>query len=107
LRRQQSAARAAIGVIELYHFDDASGKEIVKLNAVANWSRDDLWKYIRQHRIPFNPLHDLGYRSIGCIPCTRRALADPDERAGRWSGFKKVECGIHTFMSRRTGDHPA
>jgi len=104
LRRQQSVTRAAIGVVELYHFDDTSGKEIVKLNPVANWSRDDLWKYIQQHRIPYNPLHDQGYRSIGCIPCTRRAAGDPDERAGRWSGFKKAECGIHTFMSRNNGE---
>lgn len=100
LRRQQSATRAEIGLIELYRFDEASAKEIVKLNPVANWSRDELWNYIRQRRIPYNPLHDRGYRSIGCVPCTRRASADPDERAGRWSGFKKAECGIHTFMSR-------
>lgn len=101
LRRQQSDTRAAIGIIEVYVFDEASGREIVKLNPMANWSRDDVWKYIHDHKIPYNPLHDQGYRSIGCWPCTRRTANGENERAGRWIGFKKVECGIHTFMPKK------
>ena len=101
LRRQQSQARAEVGVIELYHVDETSGTDIVKLNPMANWPREAIWKYIADHKIPYNPLHDQGYRSIGCLPCTRKVADGEDERAGRWTGFKKVECGIHTFMSKK------
>lgn len=99
LRRQQSDTRSKIGIVELYVFDATIGRDIVKLNPMANWKREDVWTYIRQHKIPFNPLHDAGYRSIGCWPCTRKTATGDDERAGRWTGFNKVECGIHTFMS--------
>jgi phosphoadenosine phosphosulfate reductase len=101
LRRQQSDTRAGIGVIELYAFDEASGRDIVKLNPMANWSRDAVWQYLRDHRIPYNPLHDRGYHSIGCQPCTRLTANGLGERAGRWTGFDKVECGIHTFMPKK------
>lgn len=101
LRRQQSDTRSSIGVIELYNFDETSGKDIAKLNPMANWSREAVWNYIKQHKIPYNPLQDQGYRSIGCLPCTRKTASGEDERAGRWIGFKKVECGIHTFMSKK------
>lgn len=101
LRRQQSDTRADIGVVELYSFDEENNHDIVKLNPVANWSKEDVWKYIRQHKIPYNPLHDQGYRSIGCQPCTQKTASGDNERAGRWTGFKKVECGIHTFMSKK------
>ncbi len=100
LRRQQSDTRASIGIIELYHLDQAANRDIVKLNPMANWSRDDVWNYIRDHKIPYNPLHDAGYRSIGCQPCTHKTSGD-NERAGRWIGFNKVECGIHTFLSKK------
>jgi phosphoadenosine phosphosulfate reductase len=101
LRRHQSQSRAGIGVIELYGLDGPSGAEIVKLNPMANWPREAVWQYIRQHHIPYNPLHDQGYGSIGCMTCTRQTGRGEEERAGRWTGFKKVECGIHTFMSRK------
>lgn len=101
LRRQQSDTRAGIGIVELYTFDEASGRELVKLNPMANWSRESVWAYLQEHRIPYNPLHDRGYRSIGCWPCTRISAAGEDERAGRWTGFQKVECGIHTFMPKK------
>lgn len=101
LRRQQSATRADIGIIEVYVFDETSGREIVKLNPMANWSRDAIWKYIKDHKIPYNPLHDRGYHSIGCQPCTRLTANGEGERAGRWTGFNKVECGIHTFMPKK------
>jgi phosphoadenosine phosphosulfate reductase len=101
LRRQQSDTRSEIGIIELYTLDQAAKRDIVKLNPMAEWSRDAVWKYIHDHKIPFNPLHDLGYRSIGCRPCTHKTGSGDDERAGRWTGFNKVECGIHTFMSKK------
>jgi phosphoadenosine phosphosulfate reductase len=101
LRRHQSNARARIGVIELYNLDASTGADIVKVNPMANWSRDAIWRYIRQHQIPYNPLHDQGYQSIGCMTCTRRTARGENERAGRWTGFNKVECGIHTFLSRK------
>ncbi len=101
LRREQSHTRAAIGILEVYVFDEASGREIVKLNPMANWTRDAVWNYIREHRIPYNPLHDRGFRSIGCSPCTRITANGEGERAGRWTGFNKVECGIHTFMPKK------
>lgn len=102
LRRHQTPARASIGLIELYHFNEASGKDLVKLNPVANWSSDAVWTYIRDNKIPYNPLQDRGYRSIGCSPCTHRTAANENERTGRWTDFKKVECGIHTFLAPRT-----
>lgn len=101
LRREQSATRAAIGFVESYLFDESTGRQIVKLNPMAGWSREEVWDYLRRHRIPYNPLQDRGYRSIGCWPCTRTIAAGEDDRAGRWTGFDKVECGIHTFMARR------
>jgi phosphoadenosine phosphosulfate reductase len=101
LRRQQSQSRADIGMIELYVFDESAGRDIVKLNPMAEWKREDIWKYIQDQRIPYNPLHDQGYRSIGCAPCTRKTGSAEAERAGRWTGFNKVECGIHTFLSKK------
>jgi phosphoadenosine phosphosulfate reductase len=101
LRRQQSETRAGIGLIEIYAFDPAGGRDIIKLNPLANWTREAVWAHLREHRIPYNPLHDQGYRSIGCWPCTHKAANGEPERAGRWLGFNKVECGIHTFMARK------
>jgi len=99
LRREQSDTRSSIGIIELYAFDE--GRDIVKLNPMANWSRDAVWNYLRDFKIPYNPLHDQGYRSIGCGPCTVKDAGGENERAGRWIGFNKVECGIHTFMPKK------
>ena len=99
--REQAETRANIGIVEVYHFDEATGRDIVKLNPMAHWSREDVWDYIRDHRIPYNPLQDQGYRSIGCRPCTARAGEGDGERAGRWTGFSKVECGIHTFLAKK------
>jgi phosphoadenosine phosphosulfate reductase len=98
LRRDQSNARSGTQVLELYEFDRIREKQILKINPLAAWSRDDVWRYIRKHGIPYNPLHDRGFRSIGCKPCTRAVVSGQDERAGRWIGFEKTECGIHTFM---------
>jgi phosphoadenosine phosphosulfate reductase len=101
LRREQSDSRADTAILEVYVFDETSGREIVKLNPMAGWSREAIWKYIRDHKIPYNPLHDQGFRSIGCQPCTRKTDQGDNERAGRWTGFNKVECGIHTFMPKK------
>lgn len=101
LRRQQSQTRSSIGIVEMYTVDEASKRDIVKLNPMANWSRDAVWQYLREHRIPYNPLHDQGYHSIGCHTCTRKTGNGEGERAGRWTGFNKVECGIHTFMPKK------
>lgn len=70
--------------------------QLVKISPLANWSKSDVWSLISTEKIPYNPLHDQGYPSIGCWPCTRAVLAGEDERAGRWSGFQKTECGLHT-----------
>jgi phosphoadenosine phosphosulfate reductase len=101
LRRDQSDTRSGIGLVELYTADEASHRDVVKLNPMAHWTREAVWNYLRQNQIPYNPLHDQGYRSIGCMPCTRRTGNGEDERAGRWTGFNKVECGIHTFMPKK------
>ena len=98
LRRQQSDTRQRTQIVELYHFDVLRDRYILKLNPMANWSREAVWEYLAANKIPYNPLHDRGYRSIGCWPCTRAAGGGVDERAGRWTGFDKSECGIHTFL---------
>jgi phosphoadenosine phosphosulfate reductase len=98
LRRQQSDTREKTRILELYHFDVLNDRYILKLNPMAPWSREQVWAYIKQHGIPYNPLHDRGYRSVGCWPCTRPTDAGENERAGRWTGFDKAECGIHTFL---------
>jgi phosphoadenosine phosphosulfate reductase len=97
LRRDQSPSRAGIGVLERYVHED--GSPLVKVNPLARWTRDDTWRYVLAHEVPYNPLLDAGYKSIGCWPCTQPA--DGDERAGRWVGTAKTECGIHTFLERR------
>lgn len=102
LRREQSPTRAQIGIIELFALGESGSRDLVKLNPMACWTREAIWNYIHQHEIPYNPLHDRGYRSIGCWPCTQGAGAGANERAGRWTGFNKTECGIHTFLSKRT-----
>jgi phosphoadenosine phosphosulfate reductase len=101
LRRQQSESRENVQIVEVYAFDPAAGRDIVKLNPMARWSKEEVWGYIKKHGIPYNPLHDQGYRSIGCQPCTRKSDSGGNERAGRWTGFNKTECGIHTFMAKK------
>jgi 3'-phosphoadenosine 5'-phosphosulfate sulfotransferase (PAPS reductase)/FAD synthetase len=64
------------------------------VNPIANWTQRDVWTYLKENGIPHNPLYDLGFASIGCAPCTRVIFAGEDERAGRWSGTGKIECGI-------------
>lgn len=90
VRRSQSETRRGVRVVEW----DVR-REKVKINPLARWSREEVWNFIREHDIPYNPLHDVGYPSVGCVPCTRAVAEGESERAGRWSGFEKTECGIH------------
>jgi phosphoadenosine phosphosulfate reductase len=99
LRRDQSATRAGIQLLERYDHED--GSPLVKVNPLAAWTRNDTWKYVLANDVPYNPLLDQGYKSIGCWPCTRPVAAGGDERSGRWAGQGKTECGIHTFMIRK------
>ena len=69
--------------------------EVTKLNPLADWTLSDVQDYLREHGVPYNPLFDEGYPSIGCAPCTRAVAEGEDPRAGRWSGFEKRECGLH------------
>ncbi len=98
LRRQQSETREATQILEVYKFDVLRDRKVVKLNPMADWTREAVWEAIRARRIPYNPLTDQGYRSIGCHPCTTAVSGEAHERAGRWTGFDKAECGIHTFL---------
>ena len=90
IRRDQTKARATAGVIER---DQKFG--LIKINPLARWSSIDVWNYIAKHDIPFNPLHESGYASIGCTPCTTAVRIGEDSRAGRWRGSSKTECGLH------------
>jgi phosphoadenosine phosphosulfate reductase len=98
VRRQQSETRQQTRLLELYLFDPISERHILKLNPMVAWSREAVWTYLKERGIPYNPLHDRGYRSIGCAPCTQPLSDGENERAGRWTGFEKTECGIHTFL---------
>jgi len=91
-RRAQSVTRAALDVQE----DDAA-HSMVKFNPLADWSEADVWQYLRDHDVPYNALHDQGYPSIGCAPCTRAIEPGEDVRAGRWwwENPDSKECGLH------------
>ncbi len=91
IRRDQSSDRAGAQIVG---WDKKFG--LVKISPLANWTKKDVWKLITDHKIPYNPLHDQGYTSIGCWPCTRAVAFGEDERAGRWSGTAKTECGLHS-----------
>jgi len=92
LRREHSAARSGLPARE---HDQVHGLE--KFNPLAAWSEEEVWSYLRRFEVPYNPLHDQGYRSIGCAPCTRPVVAGEDVRAGRWwwEAASKKECGLH------------
>jgi phosphoadenosine phosphosulfate reductase len=99
LRRDQSNPRSNIGILERYDHED--GTPYVKVNPFCNWTRNQTWAYVVKNDVPYNELLDRGYKSIGCWPCTRPVGTDADERAGRWEGQAKTECGIHTFAARK------
>lgn len=91
-RRAQSTTRAELAVQEN---DEAHG--MTKFNPLADWSEEDVWNYIRSNNVPYNPLHDKGFPSIGCEPCTRAIQPGEDVRAGRWwwENPESKECGLH------------
>jgi phosphoadenosine phosphosulfate reductase len=93
LRRSQSSTRKGIDIVEEY------GSGLIKVHPIANWSSRDVYDYMKKHDLPFHPLWEKGYTSIGCEPCTSLPLAG-DERSGRWAGQSKTECGIHTFLPK-------
>ncbi len=92
LRRDQSVTRNEVNIVE---WDELNG--LVKINPLINWSEKDVWNYIHQHDIPYNPLHKKGFASIGCQPCTRALIEGEDIRAGRWwwENPDTKECGLH------------
>jgi len=72
---------------------------LVKINPLLNWTKKDVWAFVVANGVPYNPLHDAGYPSIGCWPCTQPVAPGDDERAGRWAGKAKTECGLHSLDS--------
>jgi phosphoadenosine phosphosulfate reductase len=86
LRREQATTRAAAPKLA---FDEAHG--LWKASPLADWSERDVWRYIAEHDLPYHPLHDRGYASIGCAPCTQPGSG----REGRWTGQDRTECGLH------------
>lgn len=90
IRRDQTAARIHAQAVE-----QDNRWHLVKVNPLVTWSKRDVWSYILKEQLPYNPLHDRGYPSIGCTHCTRPIRAGEDDRAGRWSGHAKTECGLH------------
>ena len=100
-RRDQSpGTRAAISVVQKDSgFVGATPKPLVKFNPLANWTSAQVWNYIQTHEVPYNPLHDGGFKSIGCAPCTRATHPGEHERAGRWwwEEATKKECGLHAI----------
>jgi phosphoadenosine phosphosulfate reductase len=91
IRRDQTPDRARVAIAE---WD--SKFELVKISPLANWTKGDVWAYVHINEVPYNPLHERGYPSIGCWPCTRAVAPGSDDRAGRWAEFAKLECGLHS-----------
>lgn len=92
IRADQTAHRGAASVVQ---WDKKFG--LVKVNPLLTWTHKDVWRFVHKHNVPYNPLHDQGYPSIGCWPCTQPVEEGGDERAGRWAGSKKKECGLHVI----------
>lgn len=93
LRREQSATRAEIKKVEI----DSTHGSILKVNPLVEWTSEQVWDYIHQNDVPYNTLHDRGFKSIGCAPCTRAVKPGEPERAGRWwwEDPRSKECGLH------------
>lgn len=90
IRREQSPTRRKAQIVEV-----DQRFLLTKVNPLVHWTSEDVWAYIRERDVPYNPLHDERYPSIGCAPCTRPVHEGEDLRSGRWSGFQKTECGLH------------
>jgi phosphoadenosine phosphosulfate reductase len=103
IRREQTPARKNVGKVE---WD--SKFQLVKINPLADWTREQIWTYIQKHKLAYNTLHDQGYPSIGCIQCTQPVSPEAHPRSGRWTSFSKMECGLHQqadakYLSEHTG----
>lgn len=95
LRRDQGPSRAQLPALQTKEVD---GRFLAKLNPLIHWTKAEVWTYLLGHDLPYNPLHDQGYPSIGCAPCTQPAQDPSNERSGRWAGRSKSECGLHTLI---------
>jgi phosphoadenosine phosphosulfate reductase len=98
IRRDQTSERAGVRKVD---WDEKFN--LVKISPLADWTRKAIWNYVVKHDVPYNPLHDRNYPSIGCTHCTRAVQPGEDPRAGRWSGFRKTECGLHTPSAQPIG----
>src|SRR5690606_15495201 len=92
IRRDQTSVRANAKILEL------QSDGLLKINPLLNWTKADVKKYMEENKLPSHPLLEKGYRSVGCAPCTIAIGVNEDERAGRWTGREKIECGLHTDM---------
>lgn len=90
IRRDQTAVRSGAQAIE---WDRKFS--LAKVNPLIKWTKQDVWKYVTKNDVPYNPLHDHGFPSIGCVPCTSAVLSGEDDRSGRWRSTGRTECGIH------------
>lgn len=99
---QSPGTRAAVPVVQLDTGLCAPGQTLVKFNPLANWSSERVWNYIRTNNVPYNKLHEQGFTSIGCEPCTRAVLPNQHEREGRWwwEEATQKECGLHAINLR-------
>jgi len=102
-RRDQSpGTRAQVPVVQVDPTFGSNGRQLIKFNPLANWSSQQVWAYIRENDVPYNALHERGFVSIGCEPCTRAVLPGQHEREGRWwwEDATKKECGLHAGNAR-------
>jgi phosphoadenosine phosphosulfate reductase len=97
LRREQSPSRKNLKIVEQHRLP--SGKTLLKVSLLADWSWKQVWNYVGAHQLSYLPQYDQGYLSIGCQPCTAIPDDPNNPRSGRWGG-KKLECGIHTFSEK-------
>lgn len=102
-RKDQSpSTRSSVPVIEIDHGNSTDTRKLIKFNPLANWSSKEVWDYIRLSECPYNPLHEKGFISLGCEPCTRPVLPNQHEREGRWwwEEATQKECGLHITSSK-------
>jgi len=92
IRREQTPNRAHAQILEL------QDETLLKVNPLLNWTKRDIQAYIKEHKLPAHPLYERGFRSVGCAPCTVSVGPGDDDRAGRWAGRGKTECGLHTEL---------
>lgn len=96
---QNPATRGAVPLVQVDGGFSTPDRQLIKFNPLSNWSSTDVWMYIRSYEVPYNPLHERGFISIGCEPCTRAVLPNQHEREGRWwwEEATKKECGLHAI----------